>query len=177
MKKIGLVCREKSIEQLQNAWNESESCVFVGFTKIGAFPFNRLRNDLVREKAAMMVSKNSLITRAIGAVGQSSAGELIGGSTGLVFASADNLVKACKILVDFSKANEGLSLQGGFLRGKRIGVNELEELSKLPSRDILLAQAVMMLASPLTGFVATLNNVILKLLWLIEELKKKKDNA
>ena len=88
-----------------------------------------------------------------------------------------DLVKICKALVDFSKENVGLALRGGFLKEKLLGEQELQSLAKLPPRNVLLAQTVMTIAAPLTSFVAAANNVILKFLWLVEELKNKREQT
>ena len=95
----------------------------------------------------------------------------------MVAINGPHLPKVSKALVDFSKENTGLILKGGFLNEKYLSDNDIIEISKLPSREVLLAQAVMTIASPLSGFVATLNNVILKFVWLVEELKKKKSST
>ncbi|HDN86010.1 MAG TPA: hypothetical protein ENG49_02170 [Candidatus Omnitrophica bacterium] len=67
-------------------------------------------------------------------------------------------------------------LKGGYLKEKRVEESQILELAKLPPRDILLGMAVMSLASPLTGFLNSLNQVILKFVWVVEELKKKKSS-
>jgi len=48
-------------------------------------------------------------------------------------------------------------------------------LAKLPSKEVLLGMAVSALAAPLSGFANVLNQVILKFVWAIEEIKKTKD--
>ena len=176
MKKIGLLYREKAVDLLKENWQGSEACIFVGFNKVGAFAFNSLRNQLKNEESLILVSKNSLIKKALRDLKVSDFESLLSGSTGLVVVNGQDLVKVCKSLTEFSKENEGFSLKGGFLREKKLDEKDLIALSRLPSKDILLAQAVMTIASPLSGFVATLNNIILKFVWAVEELKKKKDS-
>lgn len=175
MKKIGLLYREKNIEQLKSSWLKTEVCIFISFNKVAAFAFNRLRNQLKKEDAPVLVSKNSLIKRTFENLSLSDAENFIDGSMGLVFVVKEKLVDVCKVLVNFSKENQGLILKGAFLKQRILSVKELEEFSKLPSRDLLLATSVMSIASPLTGFLYILNNIILKFLWLAEELKKKKE--
>jgi len=176
MKKIGVLYREKIIEKIVHSWSQYEARVFVSFNKISAFNFNILRNILKKEGSFVFVSKNSLIKRALANVLEGGVTEFIGGSTGIVFIKYDDIVKICKMLFDFSKENEGFLLKGAALGDKQLDSEELEKISKLPPRDVLIAQAVMGIASPLTGFVAALNNILLKFLYLIEEIKNKKSN-
>ena len=176
MKKIGTLYREKIIERIAHNWLESKSGVFINFSKVSASHFNMLRNSLKRDKVLMLVSKNSLIKRALATVGTGSTDDFISGSTSVVFVNNENIVKVCKMLFDFSKENQGFVLKGALLDNKRMGYDELEKISKLPSRNILIAQAIAGIASPLTGFVVTLNNVLVKFLYLVEEIKNKKSN-
>jgi len=76
--------------------------------------------------------------------------------------------------MDFSKDNENLLIKGGILKDKKITLQEVKDLAKLPSREVLLGMAVGAMASPITGFLNALNQVVLKFLWTIEEIKKKK---
>ena len=174
MKKIGILYREKIIERITDSWSQLEARIFVSFNKVSAFNFNILRNTLGKEGSSVFVSRNSLIKRALDSIAVNNMDNFIDGSTGIVFVNYDDIVKICKILFDFSKENEGFVLKGAILGDKQLGFDELEKISKLPPKDMLIVQAVMGIASPLTGFVATLNNILVKFLYLIEEIKNKK---
>ncbi|MCD6583196.1 MAG: 50S ribosomal protein L10 [Candidatus Omnitrophica bacterium] len=174
VKKVGLLFRERIVEEIKTKVSQSQGYLFIGFNKLKAFAFNQLRNELKKTNAIIFVSKNSLIKRALQEIVVDFNG-FLKDSTGLVFIFDEDIVKVCRILVNFSKENEGcMNLKGGYLRDKRIEESQIIELAKLPSREILLGMAVMGLASPLTGFINSLNQVILKFVWLVEELKKKR---
>ncbi len=173
MKKVGLLYREKVVEEVKKRWQSSQACIFVNFSRFGAFAFNTLRNELKKEKANMLVSRNTLTRRALNDLGVE-AEDLVEGSTAMVFVGDSDIVKVCKVLVGVTKENESFVIKGGILKDKKVGSKDIEELSKLPSRDVLLATAIMTMVSPLSGFMAALNNVILKFVWLVEEIKKKK---
>jgi large subunit ribosomal protein L10 len=174
MKKIGLISREKIVEEVKERIKESPGCFFVSFNKVGAFTFNQLRNNLRETDAKVLVTKNSLFERALKDLGWQDFNELLEAETSLIY-TRDDIVKACKILVDLSKESEGLRLKGGVIRDKRVGSKDITALAKLPSRDILLCMAVASLAAPLSGFINSLNQIILKFVWVIEEIKKTKD--
>ncbi|MCM8824270.1 MAG: 50S ribosomal protein L10 [Candidatus Omnitrophica bacterium] len=173
MKRVGLIYREKIIELLLKEWDNTDTCLLVGFDKVKAFNLNQLRNELRKEKSKMFVSKKSLIARAFQDKGISCDSNLLAESKAIVFVS-DDMVKITKLLLDFSKENEGFSLKGGFIKDKPLTFKQLEEIADLPSKEVLIGMAVMAIASPLTGFLGTMKNIILKFIWLIEELKKKK---
>jgi large subunit ribosomal protein L10 len=176
MERVGLIYREKIVEQIKEKFSVSSACLFISFNKLGASAFNTLRNELRRLNTTIFVSKNSLIKRALEDLKKNEFNEFIRGCTGLVFICNEDVVKACKALVEFSKESEGaLVLRGGYLKDKRIDKDVILELAKLPSKDVLLSMAVWALTSPLGGFVNLLNQIILRFLWLVEEVKKKKE--
>ncbi|MBU2102284.1 MAG: 50S ribosomal protein L10 [Candidatus Omnitrophota bacterium] len=176
MKKIGILTRERIVEEIQDSLARSEACVFVGFPKTKAFAINKVRNQLKNANARMFVAKNTLLEKVFKEAASCDIAGLIEGETGVVFAYDKDVVAACKVLVDFSKGNETLKVKGGFLKDKKISQAQLQELVKLPPKEVLRAMAVSSFAAPLTGFMSTLNQVVLKFLWTLEEVKKKKEN-
>lgn len=175
VKKIGLLTREKIVQELKERVAGTEGLFFVGFNKVGAFPFNVLRNTLRDAKATVFVAKNSLFKKAFGELDWGDFNDLLDAETGAVFVDDKDVVKPCKILVEFAKDNEVLTIKGGMIKDKKVTSKDVEALAKLPSKEVLLGSAVSALAAPLSGFANVLNQVILKFVWAIEEIKKTKD--
>ncbi|MBD3264981.1 MAG: 50S ribosomal protein L10 [Candidatus Omnitrophica bacterium] len=175
MKKIGLLTREKIVDDLRTKIQETNGCIFISFHNLKAFGFNTLRNDFKEAKTSVFVTKNSLFKRIFEDLGHSDIGDFLEDETGIALVYDDDVVGACKILANFAKENEGCTIKGGFIKEKKITSNDIMDLSKLPSREVLLGMAVSGLASPLTGFLNSLNQIILKFLWVVEEIKKTKD--
>ena len=175
VKKIGLLTRERIVEELKQGVKDTEGCFFIGFNKVGAFSFNELRNNLRNSGTRIFVAKNSLFKRALGELGWENVNSLLETETGIVIIKEDDVVKACKILVEFTKETETLQLKGGIIKDKRVSPKEVGVLAKLPSREVLIGTVVSTFASPLCGFLNTLNQMILKFVWVIEEIKKAKE--
>ncbi len=177
MKKIGLLIREKIVTEIKERVNASQGTLFIGFNKIGAFPFNELRNNLRDSGANIFVAKNSLLKKALEELGWADINQLLDKETGLVFIKDKDVVKACKIIVDFAKESDALHLKGGQIQDKSVDKKELTAIAKLPSKDVVLGMAVSALAAPLTGFVSSLNQIILKFVWTVEAIKKTRINT
>ena len=175
VKKIGLVVAERIVEDLKKGVKDTEGCFFVGFNKVGAYPFNELRNNLRDIGAKIFVAKNSLFKRALGELGWEDIDDLLETETGVVIVKDEDVVKVCKSLVEFTKETEALQLKGGFIKDKKVGSKELSSLAKLPSREILIGMVVSSFAAPMSGFLNTLNQIILKFVWVVEEIKKTKE--
>jgi len=174
MKKIGTLTREKIISDIQTKVKDSNACFFLDFNKLPAFSFNKLRNNLKGAGSGVVVAKNTLIQKAFKDSGKDDLSAFLGEGTGVVLVYDKDVVKTCKTLVDFSKENENLKLKGGFLGETKVSLEEVTALAKLPPKEVLLGMAVSGIASPLTGFVCMLNNIILKFVWAIQEVKNKK---
>ena len=175
MKKIGLLVRETIVDQVKQKAQDSNACIFLDFSKLPAFSVNLLRNDLADAGANMFVAKNTLLKKSFEDMGYSEFDELLDKETAVVFVQDIDVVKPCKILFDFSKENENLKLKGGFLKEKKISAKDVDAMAKLPSKEVLLGMAVRGIASPLSGFLSCLNQVITKFVWVIEDIKKKKE--
>jgi large subunit ribosomal protein L10 len=157
-------------QNIQNA----QGYFFINFNKVKADALGRLRNNLSDCNTKVFVTKNSLFKIAIADKIKGSSSELLCGETAIVFIYDKDIVKACKTLVDFSKENEVLQLKGGFLGEQPLTSEELITLAKLPPKEMLMGMVVNGFAAPVTGFLCVLNQVILKFVWVIEEIKKQR---
>jgi large subunit ribosomal protein L10 len=175
MKKVGLIVREKIVDDIKDGAKDASACFFVKLNRIPAFSLNTMRNGLQRQGAKLFMAKNTLIKKAFKDVGYDDLEGLLGNETGVVFVHDQDAVKACKTLVDFIKENENIvELRGGFLSSKKISSKDMSDLAKLPSREVMLGIALGTMVAPLTGFLSAMNQVILKFVWTVEEIKKKK---
>lgn len=175
MKKVGLLTREKIVEELKERLDNSQACFFISFKQVNAFRLNEIRNSLGQVQTSVFVARNSLVKRALNDAGLSDLDGLIEEETGVAFVQDSDVVNSCKILVDFTKENENLKIRGAYLGDKKLSAGDVVTLSKLPSREVLLGMAVSTMAAPLKGFMSALNQVILKFVWAIKEIKNKKE--
>lgn len=177
MKKIGALTRERIVEDLKNQIKGAHGYFFVNFNKVNAFGMNTLRNDLRDCGGRISVAKNSLFKRALSDLKLDDFAELLKAETGVVYVRDGDIVKACKTLSEFAKETEVLEIKGGFVDDKKLTKSEVKVLANLPSREVLLGMAVSTLAAPLSGFLNCLNQVILKFVWVIKEIEKKKNGG
>ncbi|MCF7916686.1 MAG: 50S ribosomal protein L10 [Candidatus Omnitrophica bacterium] len=176
MKTIGLAIRENIINKVKERMESSSVYFFIGFNNVKASSLSQLRNELRVVDSYVFVAKNSLINKALENTDLEDVGDYLQGETGIISVYNEDIVKPCKTIVDFTKENEAFIIKGGIIEGRKISKEELESLAKLPGREILLAQAVSGLAAPLTGFVACLNQIILKFVWAAKEIAKVKES-
>jgi len=174
MKKIGLVVKETSEKEIKNTFKDSNSLFVIKYSGLSSPDLSALRQNLKNSRAKLLVVKNSVARRALKDTPQvESLIKAIEGPCGLVFAK-DEPVEISKVLCNFTKDHEKLKLEGAFLDDKVIETKDIETIAKLPSKDVLRAQVVMTLNSPISGLVMTLNQVLAKFVYCLEQIKNKK---
>jgi large subunit ribosomal protein L10 len=134
----------------------------------------RLRRQLQEAEAELTVVKNTLLRRA--GAGDSPLAPLLGQVTGpnaLTLGYADPVL-VTKVLIKFAQEKPQLVIKGGALGGQALSLKDLEALSKLPAREVLLGQLLGVLQGVPRGLVTVLAGVIRNLLNVLVALKDKK---
>ncbi len=175
MKKIGLIVKEQSELFINEKIKESSACFIIKYSGLSSPDICALRQNLGSQNVKLFVAKNSVARRAFKSVGLDYLCKKIDGPSGFIFIK-DEPVNASRLLCDFAKTHEHLKLEGGFLKDRALEKKDIEALAKLPSKEILRAQVVMVLNSPISGLVITLNQVLKKFVYCLEQIKIKKGN-
>src|SRR5215213_312771 len=151
-----------AIEEVAGQIQESEAVFAVDYRGISVPQAAQLRTRLTEAGARFRVVKNTLTQRAADQAGAESLKEFLVGPTAFTFVIADegDVALAAKALATFRRQHNVLAFKGGVMNGDPLTAEQLEELSRLPARDVLHGQLVGMIASPITGLVRTLNALI-----------------
>ena len=151
-----------AIEEVAGHIKESEAVFAIDYRGISVPQAAELRTRLTEAGARFRVVKNTLTERAVDQAGVESLKELLEGPTAFTFVLADggDVALAAKALATFRREHSVLEFKGGVMNGDPLTVDQLEELSRLPARDVLHQQLVGMIASPITGLVRGLNALI-----------------
>jgi large subunit ribosomal protein L10 len=84
---------------------------------------------------------------------------MLQGPTALAFVAGDAAL-AAKALNDAARTLGTLEFKGGLMNGSALSADEVRTIARLPAREVLHAQLVGTIASPLSGLVRTLNALI-----------------
>ena len=139
---------------------ESADAIFaVDYRGISVPQAAELRTKLREADASFSVVKNRLAKRATEGAGAAELDEHLIGPTALTFVRGD-AVLAAKAIADFSKREGVLAYKGGIMDGAALAPEQFSAIARLPGVDVLRGQLVGIAASPLTGVVRTLNQLI-----------------
>jgi large subunit ribosomal protein L10 len=147
------------VHELAEQIRSAEAIIAVDYRGISVAEVADLRTKLRDAEARFRVVKNSLTERASDEAGAELLRPMLEGPTALTFISGDAAL-AAKALNDAARTLGTLEFKGGVMNGALLSAEEIRSLARLPSRDLMYAQLVGTIASPLSGLVRTLNALI-----------------
>ena len=85
----------------------------------------------------------------------------LSGTTAIAMNTTDPLA-AAKVLSDFAKKNEKFTIKAGYMDGAAIDAKTVDALSKVPSREVLIAQLCFGLNACISGLAIALDQIAKK---------------
>lgn len=149
------------VEEIKNYASEAKSIVLVDYKGLTVEQVSALRKSFREAGAVYKVYKNRLMKIAFEACGINFNTEDLEGTTAVAFHSSDAIVPA-KIAVDGSVKYKALKVKAGYCEGKYQNADEVVALSKIPSKEVLVAQLLGLLTSPMRSFAVAISEVAKK---------------
>ncbi len=171
--KVGRLYREKMVKSIQKGIETKQNAFVVNYTKLGSGEISALRKNLQQKKAKMYVSRGSLAKIALKSSILSPVIEVLKGHTAFVWSDAD-AVDIAKLLIKFAEKNELFIIQGGSMGGKLLKKEDVKRLSELPAKEVILAQLIGSLKSPMTRVARALNSKQTELILILKQISEKR---
>jgi len=95
----------------------------------------------------------------------------------VIFSASEDPVAVAKVMAKAAKDNDHLNITAGAMNGSLMDEKMIESLSKLPSRDELLAKLMGTMMAPAQKFVSTLNEVPGKFVRTLSAVAESKEAA
>jgi large subunit ribosomal protein L10 len=109
---------------------------------------NNLRRQARDKGVYLHVLKNTLARRAVAGTPFECAAESMVGP--LIYGFSEDAVAAAKVISDFAKGNDKLVIKAGAYAGKALDAEGVKSLASIPTKEVLLAQLVGLLQSPIS---------------------------
>src|SRR3989344_5474796 len=162
--------KKDKVEKVTNALKEAKSVVFVDYSGMNVKLQENLRDKLRETGGSVAIVKNTLIKIAAEAAKlpeESLDDTVLSGQTALIMSSSD-AVAPIQVLGKFIKTTEFPKIKAGVVEGIFQNADGIIKITKLPSKEVLTAQVVGAIASPMYGLVGTLQGNLNKLVWLLK---------
>lgn len=155
---------------LQEKVAKAQSVVVADFTGTTVNEQVQLRAAVKKAGGEFMVTKNTLLDIALG---KGKLSQSLHGMNAAVLSYQD-AVAPIKALFEFHKKTEKLTIKQGYMDDKVLSREEVEALSKLPSKTELIAKLLMILRSPGQGLANVLNAGPRNLVYALQAIAEKK---
>ena len=173
MSEKAIAAKQGKVNDLKDKISRSSILVVSDYLGFSVKQITELRKKLYTENAEFRVLKNTLIERAVEDAGFPQLKDHLKGSTALLLGYKD-AVTPLKILVKFIREAEKGKIRAGVMEKDIVSDKDLNEISKLPSREVLLGKMVGGLQAPIYGLVNVLQGPIRKLVYAINAINKQK---
>jgi len=132
----------------------SQSLALAEYRGLTVEHLNVLRRQARDKGVYLHVLKNSLARRAVaGTPFEVAQGAMVGP---LIYGFSEDAVAAAKVISDFAKGNDKLIVKGGAYAGKALSADGVKALASIPTKEVLLAQLLGLMQSPISRFARVL---------------------
>lgn len=152
--------KKQLVVDLSERIKNSCTGVLVTYEGINVADDTKLRKELREAGVEYTVIKNTLLGRAFAETGLSDLDQHLAGTTAIA-TSDDDYVAAARILCNFAdKSKKGFAVKGGYMDGEVISMDKIVELSKLPTREVLLANVLGAFQAPIASFARAIQAIV-----------------
>jgi len=161
------------MEKVRDQMKKATGLMVTSFTGLDVVALNSLRRKLEKGSARFIVTKNTLLKRALKEAKKNDAVQFLSGMSGVAVCEQDSVTMA-KTLFAFAKDHESFTVRGGIIDGEVLVAAQAKELSQLPSREVLLATVLMRMKSPITGLVNVLAGSMRGMVVVLDKIRQQK---
>ncbi len=178
-KRRGRAPKIEVVAQLTELLKSEHGFILVNNRGLSVAQATELRAKFRENNVAFKMVKNTLLKRALDDSGVDSTqfDDLLKRET-MIAIGHDEPVTPAKVLTEFLKNNEDvLEIKGGYLDGKVIDPAGVEALSKLPSKEELIAKMLGSLQAPTQNLVYALYQTVAKVVYAVDAHRRKLEDA
>lgn len=144
------------VERLQN----STAGVFVDYKGISVAEDTVLRAELRAKDVEYNVVKNTLTRFAIEKVGFQELDPILNGTTSLATSTSDPIAPI-RVVSEYSKKlNDRFVIKAGFMDGRILTMDEINEIAQLPSKEALYAKLLGTMLAPISSLAIVLGQIV-----------------
>ena len=148
--------KELMMDQLRSDLNGSRSVLILDLKGLDAIAEHQFRRDLRKKSIRVRALKNTLARRVFSEMGMEGLSRYLEGPSVLVW-GGDGVAELAKEVSTQVKILKKPEIKGGAVDGVVIAPNQVEDITKLPSREQLIGRVVALALAPVQRIVALAN--------------------
>ena len=150
--------KQPIVQEIAENIKDAQSVVIVDYRGLTVAQDTQLRRELREAGITYKVYKNTLMNFAFQGTPYESLKDFLEGPNAIAI-SKDDATAPARIICNFAKTADKLELKGGVVEGNVYDVAGLTELSKIPSREVLLSRLLGSMQSPVANLARVLNQI------------------
>ncbi len=139
------------VDEITDKLTNSKTTILVDYRGLNVAEVTELRKQLRDVGVDFKVYKNTMLRRAAEKAGYDQLNDILVGPTAIAFSDED-VVAPAKIIGKFAKEAEALEIKGGVIEGNMASIEQIKELSELPSHEGLVSMLLSVLQAPIRNF-------------------------
>jgi len=164
--------KEMMMDQLKTELGDSKSVLILDFKGLDAVSENKLRLELRKKKIHLRAVKNTLAKRVFSDGGMKGLDKYLSGPSVAVW-GGDGVAELAKEISAQVKKLKKPEIKGGVVDGIVISPSQVEEITKLPSREVLIGQVIGLLLGPAREVLSLLTSPAGTVVGQLEALAKR----
>ncbi|MBN2543479.1 50S ribosomal protein L10 [bacterium] len=162
------------VNELKESFQQNNAVFITDYMGLSVENITKLRAKLKENDSFMIVAKNRLIKIALQELKRDMLESYLKGPTALVF-SKDSPVNTAKVINDYFEEFNKPEVRGMVIDEEELPVEYFTALAKLPPREVLEAQLVNVLASPIIRIVSVAHNLLQNFVVVLNQIANKKN--
>ena len=168
----------EQVEQLTEKLRKAKVAVLTDYRGLTVKQLGELRARLRAQEVEYRVVKNTLARRAAAEAGKEALSDSLKGPVAIAFGYDTDIGAPSRLLTEFTRQTRlRVDIVGGLIEGRVMGPEQVRQVADLPSREVLIAQLLGTLQSPIGQLVATMQAPLQQLVGLLEAYKGKLEAA
>ena len=153
-----LELKKELVENIKSELKEAKSIIFVDYRGITVSEDTAMRKEFRENNVTYKVFKNRLLVRALNELGHTDYDpKMFEGTTAVAF-STDEVAPA-RVFCKHSENLKKMAVKFGIVNGQIFSQAQVEELSKIPSKEVLIAMLLGTLNAPVSALARALNAI------------------
>ena len=140
--------KEAVISDVTSLAAKAQTLVIAEYRGITVADMTKLRTTARNSGVTLSVLKNTLARRAVAGSSFEVVADQMSGP--LIYSFSVDAVAAAKVVAEFAKTNYKLVIRAGAYGGKALDANGVKQLASIPSKEVLLAQLLGLMQSPIS---------------------------
>jgi large subunit ribosomal protein L10 len=168
--------KELMMDQLKSDLDGNRSLLIVDLKDLDAIAEHGFRRDLRKKSIRLRVLKNSLARRVFSDMGMDGLSKYLEGPSAVVWGGEGPSELAKEITTQF-KALKKPQIKGGAVDGVVVGPEQVDDITKLPSREVLIGQVLSLVLGPAQQVLSMLTSPASTVIGQLEALAKRQAEA